>query len=168
MIPSIQLVVFTLDGNSFALELGTVYRVVRAMEVTSLPNAPEVVLGVVNVQGELLAVVNLRHRFHLPEREIHPSDQFIIANMAMLGTTKRVVLVVDTVSGIIAVEKESVVSEEIVAGMDFVQGIAKLADDLILIHNLDRCLSLNEEKMLQSALAEHDTLTKTELTKIDK
>lgn len=154
MSPSIQLVVFILDGQSFALELAKVHRVVRAFEVTPLPHAPAVILGVVNVQGELSAVVNLRHRFRLPEREISPSDQFILVNMITQEGKRRVALVVDAVTGIVTVEKESiVVGEEIVPDLEYVQGIAKLADDLILIHNLERCLSLNEERMLQDAFA---------------
>jgi purine-binding chemotaxis protein CheW len=170
MIPSIQLVVFTLEGATFALELAKVHRVVRAMEVTSLPHAPEVVLGVVNIQGELLAAVNLRRRFRLPEREITPSDQFIIVNMTVDGATRKVVLVVDGVSGMMTAEQESIViGGEIVAGMEYVQGIAKIAGDLILIHDLNRCLSLHEEKLLQGALAEHAGLAKPDnLAKLDQ
>jgi purine-binding chemotaxis protein CheW len=165
MSPLIQLVLFTLDGWSFALELGVVQRVVRAFEVTPLPNAPTVILGVINVQGELSAVVNLRHRFRLPEREIAPSDQFILVNMASPtpaptpallsapASTRRVALVVDAVTGVIDVEKESiVVGNEIVGDLEYVQGIAKLAGELILIHNLAKCLSLDEEKTLSEAL----------------
>jgi purine-binding chemotaxis protein CheW len=165
MNPLIQLVLFTLDRWTFALELATVQRVVRAFEVTPLPNAPAVILGVVNVQGELSAVVNLRHRFRLPEREITPSDQFILVNMApptssqisapisSPASTRRVALVVDAVTGVIDVEKESiVVGDEIVGDLEYVQGIAKLAGELILIHNLAKCLSLDEEKILSDAL----------------
>jgi purine-binding chemotaxis protein CheW len=170
MIPLIQLVLFTLDGQTFALELASVYRVVRALEVTPLPNAPAVILGVVNVQGEIASVVSLRHRFRLPKREITPSDQFILvssttsADLPIPGptqsatqspaNTRTLALVVDSVAGIITVQKESIaVGEEIVPSLEYVQGVAKLADGLILIHNLERCLSLHEEQMLDNALA---------------
>lgn len=170
MSPLIQLVLFTLDGQRFALELASVHRVVRALEVTPLPNAPAVILGVVNVQGEIASVVSLRHRFRLSAREITPSDQFILVssttpptlptlNATLSATqspasTRTLALVVDAVAGIIAVEKESIaVGEEIVPSLEYVQGVAKLADGLILIHNLERCLSLHEEQMLDDALA---------------
>jgi purine-binding chemotaxis protein CheW len=169
MSPLIQLVLFTLDGWSFALELGVVQRVVRAFEVTPLPNAPAVILGVINVQGELSAVVNLRHRFRLPEREIAPSDHFILVNIASPtsaqtsaqtpalrsapASIRRIALVVDAVTGVIDVEKESiVVGNELVGDLEYVQGIARLAGELILIHNLAKCLSLDEEKTLSDAL----------------
>ncbi len=161
MNPLIQLVLFTLDGWSFALELAMVHRVVRAFEVTPLPNAPPVILGIVDVQGEISAVVNLRHRFHLPERELTPSDQFILVNMALPTSSpalkRRLALVVDAVTGVIDVQQESIaVGDEIVVDLEYVQGIAKLEGDLVLIHNLARCLSLDEAKVLSDALDKMD------------
>jgi chemotaxis signal transduction protein len=63
---SIPLVVFTLDEQRYALHLDAVKRIVRAVEVTPLPKAPQIVLGVVNVQGKVIPVMNLRSRFSLP------------------------------------------------------------------------------------------------------
>ena len=175
MNPSSQLVAFTLDGQSFALDLGTVRRVVRAMEVTPLPNAPDIILGVINIRGELVSVIDLRRRFHMPTREIRPSDQFILVSMPasssapptvpMTDTTTRtkpltrnLALVVDEVTGILDVSQENlVVKAEIVADLEYVQGVAKVQDDLILIHDLARCLSLHEARLLDDALAEMDT-----------
>ena len=66
--PSNHIVVFTLDEQRYALHLLAVERVVRAVEVTALPEAPEIVLGVVNVKGRIVPVINVRRRFRLPER----------------------------------------------------------------------------------------------------
>ncbi|MBI4530070.1 MAG: chemotaxis protein CheW, partial [Candidatus Latescibacteria bacterium] len=77
-----QLVVFTLDEQRYALHLSAVERVVCSVEVTPLPKAPEVVLGVINVQGQVLPVVNIRKRFQLPERGITLTDHFIVAQTA--------------------------------------------------------------------------------------
>ncbi|MCC6455546.1 MAG: purine-binding chemotaxis protein CheW [Caldilineaceae bacterium] len=156
--PSLQLVVFTLDAQFYALELAQVHRVVRAMEVTPLPGAPAVILGIVNVQGELMPVVSLRHRFHLPERAISPSDQWIIANMTTQASTRKVALVVDAVLDLRLVAEASFMdAKQIAPDLDYVQGIVKGADGLILIHNLARCLSLSEVEMLDDALAGMDT-----------
>ena len=74
-----QLVVFFLNEQKYALYLPAVERVVSAIEVTPLPQAPDNVLGIINVMGKVITVVNIRKRFGLPEREIDLSDQFIIA-----------------------------------------------------------------------------------------
>ena len=92
-----QLVVFTLDDQKYALYLPVVVRVVSAVEVTPLPKAPDIVLGVINIQGKVIPVANIRKRFGLPERQIELSDQFIIANTSK----STVVLVAYTVSGVI-------------------------------------------------------------------
>ncbi|MBI3957216.1 MAG: purine-binding chemotaxis protein CheW [Chloroflexi bacterium] len=145
----IQLVVFAVEQQNYALRLSTVERIVRAVEVTPLPKMPEIVLGVVNVQGQIIPVVNLRRRFRLPEREIDPSDQLIIAR-----TSKRTVgLVADEVRGVIDVTGEKVTAGgEVVPGLEYVAGVVRLEDGLILIHDLNTFLSLDEEKVLDQAL----------------
>ncbi len=149
-----QLVVFTLDEQRYALYLPVVERVVSAVEVTPLPKTPDIVLGVINIQGKVIPVVNIRKRFGLPEREIDLSDQFVIAN-----TPRRTIaLVVDTVNGVIEPAREKLISSEnITPGLEHVDGVIKLEDGLILIHDLDRFLSLEEEKKLDNALKKKET-----------
>jgi purine-binding chemotaxis protein CheW len=144
-----QLVVFTLDEQRYALHLVTVERVVRMVEITPLPKAPEIVPGVINVQGRIVPVVNLRRRFGLAEGEIRLSDHIILAH-----TLKRVVaLVVDTVNGIIErSDHEVIAAQRILPGLEYVEGVTKLDEGLILIHDLGTCLSLEEGKMLDAAM----------------
>ncbi len=75
-----RLVVFTLGEQRYRLPLSSVKRVARIVEITPLPSAPEVVHGVINVQGRLIRVVNLRRRFCLPERDLAPIDQILVAH----------------------------------------------------------------------------------------
>src|SRR5271157_2301250 len=72
-------VVFTLDGLFYAVSLSVVSRVIRAVEITPLPKAPSIVLGVINLGGRIIPVVNIRKRFRLPERELELTDQLIVA-----------------------------------------------------------------------------------------
>ena len=72
-------VVFTLDGLFYAVSLSAVSRVIRAVEITPLPKAPPIVLGVINLGGRIIPVVNIRKRFLLPERELELTDQLIVA-----------------------------------------------------------------------------------------
>jgi purine-binding chemotaxis protein CheW len=144
-----RVAVFTLGDQRYALPLSTVERVVRVVEVTPLPQAPDIVLGVVNVQGRVIPVVNPRRRFRLPERDIALSDQLVIAH-----TTRRpVALVVDAVTGVLEYSgREAVGARDIVPGMEYVEGVVKLADGLVLIHDLDRFLSLDEVTALDRAI----------------
>ena len=142
-------VVFSLGEPQFALRLSEVVRVIRAVEVTPLPGAPELVLGVVNLLGRITPVFHTRQRFRLPEREIDVSDQFIIAR----ALTRTVALVVDTVRGVHeSEEQDTVAAERILPLMEPIEGVVKLKDGLMLIHDLDRFLSLEEAQTLDAAL----------------
>jgi purine-binding chemotaxis protein CheW len=146
---SVQLVVFTLDEQRYGLRLSAVERVVRAVEVTLLPSAPEIVLGVINLAGRVVPVMNVRQRFGLPEKESDLSDQFIIARTAM----RTVALLVDSVSALVEASAEDVVhAAKILPQMDYVDGVAKLEDGMILIHDIDKFLSLEEARMLDEVM----------------
>ena len=145
----IQVVVFRLDKQRYALPLAVVERVVRAAEVTCLPNAPRMVLGAIDVGGRVLPVLNVRRRCRLPEREISPADQFVIAQMPQ----RTVVLVVDEVLGVIEGAASAVVgSAQIVPGLEHLQGVIKLNDGLVVIHDLETFLSLDEARALDQAM----------------
>lgn len=141
---------FTLDAQSFALPVSSVERVVRVTEVTPLPEAPDVVYGIINYKGQVIPVCNIRRRFGFPDIEINLSHQFIIAR-----TSKRTVaLLVDDVTGTVEREENEIVpAGQVLQEMKYVRGIVKLEDGLVLIHDLDEFLSLDEERVLEKALS---------------
>ena len=142
-------VAFTLDEGHYALDLNAVERIIQTVEVTLLPEAPDIVLGVINIHGKIIPVVNISRRFHLPEKDIEPTNRLIIAH-----TLKRTVaLVVDVVLGVIETPEDRVVkADTVLPGMDYVQGVVKMEDGMILIHDLNKFLSLEEEKTLDIAI----------------
>lgn len=145
-----QYVVFTLDGQRYALYLSAVERIIRVVEITPLPKAPEIVLGIINIGGQIIPAVNIRKRFRLPERELNLSDILIIAE-----TPRRTVaLMADDVSGVIEGPEQNVTeAKEILPRMEYVKGVVKLKDGMILINDLDKFLSLEEEKALDDAMS---------------
>jgi purine-binding chemotaxis protein CheW len=146
---SVRLVVFTLDERRYALHLEAVERIVWVAEVTRLPKAPDIVLGVLNVQGRIVPVINIRKRFRLPERDEELRDQIILA----LTSRRSVALVVEAVGGVIERAREEMVRpESIVSGTEYLDGVVKLPDGLVLIHDLEKFLSLEEDKQLGKAL----------------
>jgi purine-binding chemotaxis protein CheW len=146
-----QLVVFTLDAQHYALPLARVQRVVRMVEVTPLPQAPEIVLGVIDLQGTILPVMSMRKRFGLSEPETSLSDQLIVADTA----TRSVALVVTSVAGVVERTAEEVTkTERIVPGAQYVEGMTRLEDGILFIHDLDRFLSQKEEQQLEGVLGQ--------------
>ncbi len=146
-----KLVVFRLDQRRYALPLAVVERVVRAAEVTPLPKAPAIVLGAINVHGRVLPVLNVRRRFLLPEREIGPANWFLLAHTAR----HTMILVVDESEGVIErPQADIVVSTQIVPGLEHFPGVVRLDDGLVLIHDLERFLSLDDARALDDAMHE--------------
>jgi purine-binding chemotaxis protein CheW len=140
-----HLVIFSLEERQCALPLPAVERVVRAVEVTPLPEATGTVLGVINVQGQVVPVISLRPRFHLPEREIRPSDQFILVS----ASTRTLALVVDGVSGVVECPEQDLTPvESVFAGVECVEGVVNVGGALILVCSLERLLASEEEKTL--------------------
>jgi purine-binding chemotaxis protein CheW len=146
-----KIVLFSLDEPRYALYLTVVECVVRVVEITPLPKAPEIVLGVINFHGEIITVIDMRRRFNLLAREIELKDQLIVAR-----TSKRLVaLVVDSVIGIHELNHNQVVDSELAFPFtDYLSGAAKIEGNLILINDLDKFLSLDEENKLEIATRE--------------
>ncbi|OIP90365.1 MAG: chemotaxis protein CheW [Syntrophobacterales bacterium CG_4_8_14_3_um_filter_58_8] len=144
-----KLVTFSLDDRKFALYVSAVQRIIRVVEVTPLPKAPDIVSGIINMQGQVIPVFDIRMRFQLPAREVQLSDQMIIAS-----TTKRTVaLMVDSVNDVIEIPEEKIIAaEQILPELEYVEGVMKTEDGMVLIHDLERFLSLPEEKALDEAL----------------
>jgi purine-binding chemotaxis protein CheW len=143
------LVVFSLDDQRYALALATVQRSMRVVAITPLPEAPALVLGIVDLGGIVIPVIDTRRRFRHPPRAIRLSDQLLVAT-----TPKRTVaLLVDETKGVIEVSPEScAAAAEFLPGLSLGDGAVKLSDGLIWIHDLERLLSLEDELAIDRAL----------------
>lgn len=144
-----HLLVFTLDDQRYALHVASADRVFPVVEITPLPDAPEIVIGIVNIRGKVIPVVNIRKRFLLPEKETSLSDKLIITN-----THRRAVgIIVDDVCDVIEYPESNIISSNnILSGINYIDGVAKLKDEMILIHDIDTFLSLLEENKLDDAV----------------
>ncbi len=146
---SMQLVIFNLDALQLALPLSVVERVIHVVEITPLPHAPEIVIGVINVHGRIIPVVNVRKRFRLLVRESRLHDQLIILQTSKIG----VAIMVDAVGGVVErQDQEVIMADKILPHIEYVKGAIKLENNILFIHDIDTFLSLEEEKMLCNAL----------------
>lgn len=139
-----------LDGQRYALHLAHVERVIPLVAITPLPQAPPVIVGMINVKGRVVPVASIRMRFGRPERLSVIGDQIVIAHTSR----RRMALIVDAAIGVIEIAGHQIVpAGDIIPGMDYIEGVAKLEDGMILIHDLDRFLGIDEERGLDSALS---------------
>ena len=145
-----QLLVFALSGQRCALSLSVVETVVRAVEISPLAKAPEIIMGVINVRGRAMPVLNIRKLFRLPESAMTLNDQMIIVHTA----NRPLAILVDNVVGVAEHGQEDVVrSDELYPGIEYLKGVVKLQDGMAYIYDLDRFLSLEESKVIDRLLA---------------
>jgi len=149
----IQIVLFYLDELKYGLPLANVERVVPALHVSPLPNAPEIVLGAVNIYGEIIPVVDLRKRFSLPPRDTELSDKLILA----ITTSRKIAFFADEVEGVSSVdEKNIVMGENVYPSLPSVQGVIGTEDGIVIIHDINLFLSLDEVAVLKLAVERAD------------
>ena len=145
-----QIVVFTIDELLYALPLNSVVRVIYVVEITPLPKAPEIISGIINVRGQIIPVIDVRKRFGLASREITPADQLILADTGK----RQVAILVDTVTGLKDITpRQHVEIKETLPFAEYISGVAKIEDGLILIYDLEKFLNLSEENELEHALS---------------
>ncbi|MCL5990785.1 MAG: chemotaxis protein CheW [Bacteroidetes bacterium] len=145
----INLVLFSIDNQLFAVSLSNVLKVMAVVEITPLPESPNFIRGVINMGGRIIPVADIRLRVGINEKDIQLSDQIIIAT-----TPNRLIgLLVDSTEGIKSFsEPEIIPFDEVMPTLKHINGIAKIKDDIIYITNLDVFLSLDEEVSLDNAL----------------
>lgn len=144
------LLIFVLGDREYAVRAGLVREVVRAVAISSLPTAPEVIEGVVNWRGQIVPVLDIRARFRLPARRLHPDQHFIVADAG----ARTVALRVDHAADLIEVSEEAIESAQRAApGAGETEGIARLPDGLVVIHDLEGFLSLDEGERVDAAVA---------------
>ena len=146
------LVLFRLDDQRYALRLDAVERVIRAVAATQVPETPAFVLGLVNLAGQLLPVVSLRRCLGLPDRPIRPEDQFVIARTSRLAMA----LVVDEVQGLsVDNASRSVAPADVLPQGEWrVQSLVKIDGDIILIYDLDKLFSHEDQERIFQVKAE--------------
>ena len=149
MTAALSLLVFKLDWLRLAVPLGVVERAEHACEITPLPGAPAAVLGVINLQGRVAAVVDLRRRLGLPQRPIRPADFLVVLQLPQ----QLFALPVDEVEGVMEIDPTSLVpGETLIDGLAKVQGLVRTPEGLLLIDDPQQFLDVQDMRVLASAL----------------
>jgi purine-binding chemotaxis protein CheW len=145
----LQLVTFTISNEEFGLDILGVQEIIRTMEITRIPRAPKFVEGVINLRGKVIPIIDLRRRFGM-ESKAHDSQTRIIVveiNAMIIG------FVVDSVSEVLRISSSTVEPPPaVVSGIEseYISGVGKLEDRLLILIDLDKLLSDAEKGAMSS------------------
>ena len=142
-----QLVVFDLATEAYGVDIGAVREIIRLQEITNVPRTPEFVKGVINLRGKVIPVVDLRKRFGLPVGEESTENRIVVVDIG----GQDIGVIVDAVNEVLRIFSDSVEPPSSVittADSDYLMGIAKVEDRLIILLDLESVLSAEERALL--------------------
>lgn len=149
----LQLVTFNLGNEEYAVDILKVQEINRMAGITSIPNAPSYIEGVINLRGKVIPVINLRKRFGLDSKEIDSHSRIMVVDV---GTT--IGLIVDSVSEVLRLSSDTVeppppMTANNNGSSEYIKGVGKLADRLLILLDIEKLLWKGDS---QEFLVEHN------------
>ncbi len=145
----IQLVTFKLGPEEFGVDILKVQEIIRMMPITKVPNAPQFVEGVINLRGKVIPVIDMRKRFGMAGCRRDNNTRIMV--MDLQGQV--VGFVVDAVSEVLRIPESTVEAPPAVVagiGSEYMRGVGKLHDRLLILLDLDRLLTEQEFSSLSA------------------
>ena len=150
----LQLVIFTIDEHEFALGISLVREIIHLSRISVLPDMPASMVGVINVRGIVLPIVDLRTRFGMARAEdIDEGAQKVL--IVEIGASV-IGCLVDTVSEVLQVPRQTLKDSSEISGLnsELVRAICNLDERLIPVIDVDKVLSGKELVQLAEAVRE--------------
>jgi purine-binding chemotaxis protein CheW len=153
MSETMQVVSFKLGSEEYGVDIAQVQEINRMVAVTHVPRAPQFMEGVINLRGQLIPIIDLRTRFGMPRAEHTKNTRIVVTEIG----AKRVGMVVDSVSEVLRLPVDQVEpAPEMITSVDteYIRGVGKIEDRLIILLDLGRIISVNEKRQLEASDAE--------------
>lgn len=139
----IQLVTFILKGEVYGINVMQVQEVLRVSEIAPVPGAPAYVLGIINLRGNVVTVIDTRARFGLPSTEVDDASRIIV-----IESEKQVVgMLVDAVAEVVELREGEIDVAPNVGNEEssrYIQGVATREDKLLILVDLNKLLTDEE------------------------
>lgn len=139
---SVQIVGFTLNAEEYALEIASVQEIIKIQKMTRVPRAKKYIIGVINLRGIVIPIIDLNSRFEIDKKDYESSQRIIILkiNNVFVG------IIVDSVSEVIEVDQEQILSNptiEAVIPSEYLRGVCKLGEErLLTLLNIEKILEI--------------------------
>lgn len=139
----LQWVTFKLDNETYGINVMQVQEVLRYTEIAPVPGAPHYVLGIINLRGNVVTVIDTRTRFGLQSAEVDDSTRIVI-----IEAEKQVIgILVDSVAEVVYLRRSEIDNAPNVGTEEsakFIQGVSNRDNELLILVDLDKLLSDDE------------------------
>lgn len=139
---------FSLGSEFYGIEIKHVTEIIGIQPVTEIPELPEHIKGIINLRGKIIPVMDVRLRFKKPYMEYNDRTCVIVIDIKDVS----VGLIVDSVSEVLSIDEEEIVSPPDVkkGGNKYIKAIGKVGDEIKLILDCDKLLSDDEIESLEN------------------
>jgi purine-binding chemotaxis protein CheW len=146
-----QLVGFTIGNEQFGVDILMVQEIIRSAPITSVPNSPDFIEGVINLRGNIIPVIELRKRLNLFREDSASEDSWIL----ILDINSRVTgFIVDSVTRVLKIMESTIEPppEVVVAGLanQYIRGVCDIGEGLLIMLDFNRILLADELKLLKA------------------
>lgn len=147
---------FFLAEEEYGLEILKVQTIIGMMDVTPMPRTPDFVKGVINLRGQIIPVIDLRLKFAMESVE-HTSETCVIVVQVANEQNEEIIMgvIVDRVSEVMDISSEQI-EETPEFGIDldteFILGIGKIADKVVILLDVDKVMSASEVVLVEKAV----------------
>jgi purine-binding chemotaxis protein CheW len=147
----LQLVSFNIGEEEFGVDILRVQEINRMTHVTRVPNAPDYVVGVINLRGKVIPIIDLRLRLGLPRKSYEKDTRIVVVEI----DSKVLGFIVDSVNEVIRINKN--IAEPpppMVSGIesDFITAIGKLQDRLLILLDLHKVITIESIKNIEELI----------------
>lgn len=146
--PILQWVTFRLEDETYGINVMQVQEVLRYSEIAPVPGAPSYVLGIINLRGNVVTVIDTRTRFGLPSADITDNTRIVVIE----AENQVVGILVDAVAEVVYLKQSEIETTPNVGNDEsakFIQGVCHKNDELLILVDLEKLLSDDEWAEIQ-------------------
>ncbi len=150
-----QYLTFRLDQEMFAVDIGKIREVLEFDKVTKVPQTPEMMIGVINLRGAVVPVVDLRVKFGMGKGERTVDTCIIIIEIQIEEEMTMIGALVDSVNEVMDLDADHIEAPPKIGtklNTEYIQGMGKQDDQFIIILNIERVFSSEELEIVQQAM----------------
>lgn len=153
--------IFNINNEDYAIPISKVRTVIRYVKITPIHESSEFIMGVINLRGKIIPIVNMRKKFGLSEKSFNDRTVFIIVDILGAKEVYNIGITVDAVQDVRDISTEDMERTPDIGlrlKSQYLEGIAKVDDRMIMILNMDRILTSEEVVRLQGSSMEAEAV----------
>ncbi len=154
---------FKLGNEEFAAHVSKVLNILEMTKITEVPKSPDYMTGVINVRGSVLPVIDTRIKFGMTPTEFTPNTCIVVMDIELDGESTHVGALVDSVQAVLEIDEAKILPPPSIGTKyksEFIEGVANVDDQFIMILNMDEVFSADEVVTLRDTAEDSKGLVK--------